>query len=137
MKVAFIAIALVLLGSGSMVLIAEGRALSQLDDKRIAFANGNGFRAERDARELMTALVSDDRVQLRKIVEARLADAPFNPLLKGLQAELFADRDVLASARLLDQAQAIAPRDRRVRALRDRFQVRLQSPSRPASKWGE
>ena len=137
MKVVLVAVALLLLGSGSMVLISESKALSQFEYKQAAFANGNGFGSARDAQDLLNALASNDTTLIRTVVETRLTEMPFNPLLLGLKARLLAGRDVWASANLLDQAQAIAPRDPRVQLLRAHLQVLLQTPSSPASQPAE
>ncbi|CAM3464006.1 hypothetical protein THPR109532_10190 [Thalassospira profundimaris] len=130
MKAALIVIALLLLGSGGMVLVSEGRALSQLENKRAAFANGDGSGAERDA------MVADSS-ELDELLNQRLIERPFDPVLLGLKAGIVAEDDLVLSAKLLDQAQAIAPRDPRVQALRDGLQVRLQSLSFPASPSAE
>ena len=136
MKVALMVIALLLLGSGAAVLVSEGRALSQLENKTAGFANANGFVAERDDQTLLNAVL-DDGAQLEKIIKMRLADAPFDPVLLGLKAEIRATDNLGLSAKLLDQAQAIAPHDPRVRALRAGLQMRLQavqSPPLPLAK---
>jgi len=130
MKAALIVIALLLLGSGGMVLVSEGRALSQLENKRAAFANGDGFGAERDA------MVSDGTA-LDELLNQRLVERPFDPVFLALKAGIVAKDDLVLSATLLDQAQAIAPRDPRVQALRDGLQLRLQSLSFPASPSAE
>jgi len=130
MKPALMIIALLLLGSGGMVLVSEGRGLSELENKRAAFANGDGFGAERDA---MVA----DGTELDALLKQRLVERPFDPVLLGLKAGIVAEDDLALSAKLLDQAQAIAPRDPRVQALRDRLQVWLQNLSFPASPSAE
>lgn len=127
MKVALSAIALLLLGSGGLVLVPEGRALLQLEDKRAGFTNGDGFVAKHEGRDIVNAMVADDPAKLGEIIELRLSERPFDPLLVGLKAEMLADQDLLASAKLLDRAQAIAPRDPRVQALREGLQLQLQS----------
>ncbi len=130
MKAALIVIALLLLGSGGVVLVSEGRALSQLENKRAAFANGDGFGAEHDAMVV-------DGSELDEQLKQRLIERPFDPVLLGLKAAIVAADDLVLSAKLLDQAQAIAPRDPRVQAFRDGLQVRLQSWSFPASPSAE
>lgn len=137
MKFALISIALFLLGAGGMVLVSEGKALSGLEDKRTGFANGDGFGAERDTRDLLNAMIIGHRAELGEIIKAHLAKKPFDPLLVGLKGESLADQDLLASAKLLDRAQAIAPRDPRVQALRDGLQLRLQSLPFQASQLAE
>ncbi|HAI30728.1 MAG TPA: hypothetical protein DCM48_14550 [Thalassospira sp.] len=126
MKAALIVIALLLIGSGGVVLVSEGRALSQLENKRAAFANGDGFGAERDAMVV-------DGTAFDKLLKQQLIERPFDPVLLGLKAKIVADDDLALSAKLFDQAQAIAPRDPRVQVLRDGLQVRLQSLPSPAS----
>lgn len=130
MKAALIVIALLLLGSGGVVLVSEGRALSQLENKRAAFANGGGFGAERDAMVV-------DGTALDEQLKQRLVERPFDPVLLGLKAGIVVKDDLALSAKLLDQAQAIAPRDPRVQALRDGLQLRLQSLPFPASQLAE
>lgn len=130
MKATLMAIALLLLGSGGMVLVSEGRALSQLENKRAAFANGDGFGAERDAMVV-------DGTELDALLSQRLVERPFDPVLLGLKANIVAEDDLGLSAKLLDQAQAIAPRDPRVQVLRGELQLRLQSLSFPASPSAE
>jgi hypothetical protein len=130
MKAALIVIALLLLGSGGVVLVSEGRALSQLENKRAAFANGDGFGAERDAMVV-------DGTELDEQLKQRLIERPFDPVLLGLKAGIVAKDDLVLSAKLLDQAQAVAPRDPRVQALRDGLQLRLQSLPSPASQLAE
>ena len=130
MKAALIVIALLLLGSGGMVLVSEGRGLSELENKRAAFANGDGFGAERDAMVV-------DGTELDGLLKERLVERPFDPVLLGLKAGIVAENDLVLSAKLLDQAQTIAPRDPRVQALRDGLQLRLQSLSFPASPSAE
>lgn len=125
MKAALMVIALLLLGSGGMVLVSEGRALSQLENKRAAFANGDGFGAEHDAMVV-------DGSELDEQLKQRLVERPFDPVLQGLKAGTVADDDLVLSAKLFDQAQAIAPRDPRVQVLRDGLQLRLQSLPFPA-----
>lgn len=137
MKFALISMVLLLLGAGGMVLVSEGKALLELEDKRAGFANGDGFGAERDTRDLLNAMIVGQRAKLGEIIEAHLAKQPFDPLLVGLKGEMLADQDLLASAKLLDQAQAIAPRDPRVQALRVGLQLRLQSLPFPASQLAE
>lgn len=137
MKWCLFAIALLLLGAGGVALVSEGRALSQLKDKRAGFANGNGFAAARDAQNLLKAVMANDALQLGEVVDQRLAERPFDPLLWGLKAEMLAKRDLLVGASLLDQAQAIAPRDPRVRTLRDGLQRWLQDASLPSSQPAE
>lgn len=126
MKADLIVIALLLLGSGGVVLVSEGRALSQLENKRAAFANGGGFGAERDAMVV-------DGTELDELLKQRLVERPFDPVSLALKAGTVANDDLVLSVTLLDQAQAIAPRDPRVQALRDGLQVRLQSLPFPAS----
>ncbi|NJB75918.1 hypothetical protein GGR96_003040 [Thalassospira tepidiphila] len=130
MKAALIVIALLLLGSGGMVLVSEGRALSQLENKRAAFANGDGFGAERDAMVV-------DSTELDELLKYRLIERPFDPVLLGLKAGIVVKDDLALSAKLFDQAQVIAPRDPRVQALRDGLQMRLQSLTSPASQLAE
>ena len=130
MKAALIVIALLLLGSGGVVLVSEGRALSQLENKRAAFANGGGFGAERDAMVV-------DGTALDEQLKQRLVERSFDPVLLGLKAGIVVKDDLALSAKLLDQAQAIAPRDPRVQALRDGLQLRLQSLPFPASQLAE
>lgn len=130
MKAILIVIALLLLGSGGVVLVSEGRALSQLENKRAAFANGDGFGAERDAMVV-------DGTALDALLNQRLVERPFDPVLLAVKAAIAADDDVALSATLLDQAQAIAPRDPRVQALRDGLQLWLQSLPFPASRSAE
>lgn len=130
MKAALIVIALLLLGSGGVVLVSEGRALSQLENKRAAFANGDGFGAERDVMVV-------DGTALYALLSQRLVERPFDPVLLAVKAAIVADDDLVLSAKLLDQAQAIAPRDARVQALRDGLQARLQSLSFRASPAAE
>ncbi len=130
MKAALIVIALLLIGSGGVVLVSEGRALSQLENKRAAFANGDGFGAERDAMVV-------DGSELEALLSQRLIERPFDPVFLGLKAKIVADDDLALSVKLLDQAQAIAPRDPRVQAMRDGLQVRLQSLPFPASPLAE
>lgn len=130
MKAALMIIALLLLGFGGMVLVSEGRALSQLENKRAAFANGDGFGAERDAMVV-------DGTALDALLNQRLIERPFDPVLLGLKAGIVAENDLVLSAKLMDQAQAIAPRDPRVQVLRDGLQMRLQSLPSPASQLAE
>ena len=130
MKAALIVIAMLLLGSGGVVLVSEGRALSQLENKRAAFANGDGFGAERDA-------TVADGTALDELLNQRLVERPFDPVLLALKAGIVVKDDLVLSATLFDQAQAIAPRDPRVQALRDGLQLRLQSLSFPASRPAE
>ncbi len=130
MKAVLIVIALLLLGSGGVVLVSEGRALSQLENKRAAFANGDGFGAERDA-------MAADVIELDELLSQRLVERPFDPVLLGLKAGIVVKDDLVLSAKLLDQAQAIAPRDPRVQLLRRELQVRLQSLSFQASRPAE
>lgn len=130
MKAALTAIALLLLGSGGIVLVSEGRALSQLENKRAAFANGSGFGAERNAMVV-------DGTELDELLKQRLIERPFDPVLLGLKAGIVVKDDLALSAKLFDQAQAIAPRDPRVQALRDGLQMRLQSLPFPASQLAE
>ncbi len=137
MKWCLFAIALLLLGAGGVALVSESRALSQLEDKRAGFANGNGFAAARDAQNLLKAVMANDALQLGEVVDQRLAERPFDPLFWGLKAEMLAKRDLLVGASLLDQARAIAPRDPRVRALRDGLQRWLQDGSLPSSQLAE
>lgn len=137
MKLALMAIALLLLGTGGLVLLSEGRALSQLENKSAGFANGDGFVAARDAQEILQALASSDDEWRRTIIEARLAEMPFDPLLLGLKAEMLVEQDLSVGANLLDQATVIAPRDPRVQVLRDGLQARLQNLPSPASPMAE
>ncbi len=130
MKAGFIGIALLLLGSGGVVLVSEGRALSQLENKRAALANGDGFGAEREAMVV-------DGTELDALLKQRLVERPFDPVLLAVKAAIVADDDLVLSAKLLDQAQAIAPRDPRVQVLRDGLQLRLQSLPFPASRSAE
>lgn len=137
MKLALMAIALLLLGTGGLVLLSEGRALSQLENKSAGFANGDGFATAWAAQEFLQALASSDTEWRQSAIEARLAEIPFDPLLLGLKAEMLIEQDVAASANLLDQATAIAPRDPRIQALRDGLQARLQNLPSPASSLAE
>ena len=130
MKAALIVIALLLLGAGGVVLVSEGRALSQLENKRAAFANGDGFGAERDA-------IVVDGTAFDELLSQWLIERPFDSVLLGLKAGTVVKDDLVLSAKLLDQAQAIAPRDPRVQVLRGELQVRLQSLSFPASRPAE
>lgn len=137
MKLALMAIALLLLGTGGLVLFSEGRALSQLENKSAGFANGDGFATAWAAQEFLQALASSDTEWRQSAIGARLAEMPFDPLLLGLKAEMLVELDVTASANLLDQATAIAPRDPRIQALRDGLQARLQNLPSPASPLAE
>lgn len=130
-------VAFLLLGVGGMVLVSEGGASSQLEDMRAGFANGDGLVAERDTESLLNVLVTDDSAKLGAIIELRLAEQPFDPFLLSLKAKVLVDQDMLASARLLDQALAIAPRDPRLRALRGGLQTWLRNAPFPSSQSAE
>lgn len=127
MKYVLLVIGGLVLGAGGVALFSEVRAFSQVNDKQSAFENADGFAAQLRAQRLVRALGSGDGQQVRDGLADTLVSDPFDPVLLTLKAINLAQTDLAASARLLDQARAIAPRDPHIRALSLALQVRLQS----------
>lgn len=116
------------LGTGIGQLAYEGSALRDVRDVERAFANGDGLRAELKRQKLSDALKSHDPGQMSEFVDRRLSDEPFDPFLLSIKAHaafLSGADNLPISAKLFDQARAIAPSDRRVDALRSSWQARL------------
>lgn len=128
MKVLVLAIAVVALGTGIGQLAYEGSALRDVRDVERAFANGDGLRTELNRQELSDALKSHDPAQMAEVLDQQLNQAPFDPFLLSVKAHAaFLSRadNLPISAKLFDQARAIAPSDRRVDAFRSSWQARL------------
>ncbi len=132
MKVLYLMVGLLVLATGSAILLAEGAAFWTMKDKAAGFANAEGFTDAQNKRMLETAILSGNATMLGDVLARQRDKAPFDPVLMSLQAGGMVDRDIGVSVRLLDQAQAVAPRDPRVKALRDVLQTRLQM-SQPSS----
>jgi hypothetical protein len=130
MKPVMFGLGILLIGAGIWRLIPEIQAISQLDDVSSALKNAKGVGAEARSQEMRNAFLSGGPDQLGNVIAARLDGAPFDPVLLALGAVVqisgTAEGSMQLSARLLDQAQAIAPGDRRVMAIRHAVQFRLQ-----------
>lgn len=130
MRVALILVAVVLIGLGGLRLGTEITALMMLPDVRTGFANSDGFGDEAGKYQLAQSIANGDADLVLRAAKDRLQSKPFDPVLLSLiaAAEMEgANGDLQISARLFDQAMAIAPYDQRVRDLRRAVQVRLQT----------
>lgn len=132
MKYVLAVLGFLVLGAGAAVLLAELRAVWQINDRVSAFENGDGFAAQLRSQRLVSTLDRGDGQKINDMVKDRLAHTPFDPVLLSLKAINLAPSDLALSdltarARLLDQARVIAPRDPRVRALRRVAHARLQN----------
>lgn len=129
MKPVLLCIGLLVMGIGVWRLIPELDAINRIDDVSSAFENADGIRAEVQSQDIRNAILSGRRDQLDDVIATRLEDAPFDPVLMSLEAVAQMSSGaggMQISAELLDRAQAIAPYDRRVQAIRRVVQVRLQ-----------
>lgn len=130
MRAALILVAVVLIGLGGLRLGTEITAMMTLPDARTGFTNGDGFGDEARKHQLAQSIANGDADLVLRAAKDHLQAAPFDPVLLSLIAGAEAARatgNLQISARLFDQAMAIAPFDQRVRNLRHAVQARLQT----------
>jgi len=131
MKSFLVLVAGLLIGVGLFRLGSEIAAFQTVDQVAAGWRNGDGMGAAARAQDMRYAVASGDPRQMERMTQDQLKSAPFDPVLLSLLAVARMSGkmpDLVTGAGLLDQAVAIAPRDRRVREIRKAMQDGLQGP---------